>query len=175
MSSRTRHFELTIWPHVRSAYNVARWLTRNTQDAEDVVQESLLKAYKSIDAFRGGDARVWILSIVRNTALNLLQRRRADLPIDWNPLQPEPTDQTPNPESRLVNRARRDQLRDALKRLDPEFRDVLVLRELEDLSYKEIAAVLDIPQGTVMSRLSRARQRLLLELAPSQEVRHDLP
>jgi len=175
LDTKTRYFEVTVWPHVRSAYNFARWLVRNNHDAEDVVQEAFLKAFKSIESFRGGDARAWVLSIVRNTALNFLARRKPDERGEWTAEDNEPADRLPNPEREILQHARREEVRRALARLEPEFRDVIVLREIEDLSYKEIAAVLDIPIGTVMSRLSRARQRLLMELKPIHEVRYDLP
>ena len=174
VNTRTRHFDFLIWPHVRSAWNYARWLVRNNHDAEDVLQESLLKAWKSMDTFRGTDARSWVLSIVRNTAANFHTRQRPHAPFDWNAQQPEPADNGPSPERSLLDQARTTRLRDAIEQLDPEFREVIVLREIEELSYKEIAAVLNIPAGTVMSRLARARQRLLVTLSPSAEVRHEL-
>ncbi len=173
MDTRTRYFELTVWPHMRSAYNLARWLVRNGDDAEDIVQEAFLKAFKALDSFRGGDARVWMLSIVRNTAMNFLRSRKPDVAIDLS--QHEPADRSLDPEQGLLEASRRDQVRQAIARLESEFRETLVLREIEGLSYKEIAAVLDIPTGTVMSRLSRARQRLLTDLAPAKETRHELP
>ena len=174
MNIRARHFESVVWPHVRSAWNYARWLVRNNHDAEDVLQDSLLKAYKALDSFRGADARPWVLSIVRNTALNFHQREDRHRSLDWNPEQPEPPDTAPDPEQALLEQARSGRLREAIQNLDPEFREVIVLREIEELSYKEIAAVLDVPVGTVMSRLARARQRLLVALNPAQEVRHEL-
>jgi RNA polymerase sigma factor (sigma-70 family) len=173
VDTKTRYFELTVWPHMRSAYNLARWIVRNGEDAEDIVQEAFLKAFKALDSFRGGDARVWMLSIVRNTAMNFLRNRKQDTAIAL--VQLEPADRSPNPEQGLLEESRRDQVRRAIARLEPEFRETLVLREIEGLSYKEIAMVLDVPTGTVMSRLSRARQRLLIELAPAKEVRHELP
>jgi RNA polymerase sigma-70 factor, ECF subfamily len=172
VDTRSRYFELTVWPHMRSAYNLARWLVRNGDDAEDIVQEAFLKAFKALDRFRGGDARVWMLSIVRNTAMNFLRKRKPDVAIDLDQL--EPADRSPNPEQGLLEETRREQVRRAIARLEPEFRETLVLREIEGLSYKEIAAILDVPAGTVMSRLSRARQRLLSELAPAKEVRDEL-
>jgi RNA polymerase sigma factor (sigma-70 family) len=171
--TKTRYFELTVWPHVRSAYNLARWLVRNNDDAEDIVQEASLKAFKALDDFRGGDARVWMLAIVRNTAMNFLRSRKQDVSIDLD--QMEPADRSPNPEQGLLDDSRREQVRRAIAQLEPEFRETLVLREIEGLSYKEIAAVLNVPAGTVMSRLSRARQRLVIELTPTKEVRHELP
>ncbi len=173
MDTRTRYFELTVWPHMRSAYNLARWLVRDGDDAEDIVQEAFLKAFKALDSFRGGDARIWMLSIVRNTAMNFLRQRKPNVRIELDQL--DPADRSLNPEQGLLEESRREQVRQAIARLEREFRETLVLREIEGLSYKEIAAVLDVPIGTVMSRLSRARQRLLIELAPAKEVRHELP
>jgi RNA polymerase sigma-70 factor (ECF subfamily) len=173
LDTRIKYFELTVWPHVRSAYNLARWLVRNGDEAEDIVQEACMKAFKAIDTFRGGDARVWMLSIVRNTAMNSLRKRRPGDSIEAN--QIDLRDQSPDPEQDMLQRSRREQVHRAIARLEPEFRETLVLREIEGLSYKEIAAILDIPTGTVMSRLSRARQRLLTELTPAKEVRHELP
>jgi RNA polymerase sigma-70 factor, ECF subfamily len=158
---------------MRSAYNLARWLVRNGDDAEDIVQEAFLKAFKALDSFRGGDARVWMLSIVRNTTMNFLRQRKTDVGTELD--QIEPADRSPNPEQGLLEKSRRQQVRQAIARLEPEFRETLVLREIEGLSYKEIAAILDVPTGTVMSRLSRARQQLLTELTPAKEVRHELP
>jgi RNA polymerase sigma factor (sigma-70 family) len=159
---------------MRSAYNLARWLLGNGHDAEDVVQEAFLKAFKALDSFRGGDARGWTLSIVRNTAMNFLRDRKGKgaAPLDG---QMDPPDRAPNAERAMLEESRRRQVWQAIARLEPEFREALILREIEGLSYKEIAAVLDVPTGTVMSRLSRARQRLLHDLSPTQEVRHELP
>jgi len=175
VDTRIRYFELTVWPHMRSAYNLARWLVRNSDDAEDIVQEASLKAFQALDTFRGGDTRSWMLSIVRNTAMNFLRKRKPAVAFDRNVAQIEPPDRSPDPEQGMLDQSRREQVRRAIARLEPEFREALVLREIEGLSYKEIAAVLDIPIGTVMSRLSRARQRLLIDLSPSKEFRHELP
>jgi RNA polymerase sigma-70 factor (ECF subfamily) len=158
---------------MRSAYNLARWLVRNGDDAEDIVQDAFVKAFKALDGFRGGDARVWVLSIVRNTAMNFLRGRKQNVATDLDRL--EPADRSPNPEQGLLAESRREQVRQAIARLEPEFIEALVLREIEGLSYKEIASVLDVPTGTVMSRLSRARHQLLIELTPAKEVRHELP
>jgi RNA polymerase sigma-70 factor (ECF subfamily) len=174
VDTKVRYFELTVWPHVRAAHNFARWLVRDNHDAEDIVQESLLKAYKALDTFRGGDARAWMLSIVRNTAMNFLRGRKPDVTVDWS-AQRQPEDHAPDPERGLLDQSRREQVHRAISQLAPEFREAIVLREIEDLSYKEIASVLSIPIGTVMSRLSRARSLLLAELSGSKEVRHDVP
>ncbi|MFN7993945.1 MAG: sigma-70 family RNA polymerase sigma factor [Bryobacteraceae bacterium] len=173
MDNKVRYFELTVWPHVRTAYNFARWLVRNNHDAEDIVQESFLKAYQALETFRGGDARPWLLSIVRNTAANVLRRPKAELTADFSTAGREPEDHAPDPERSLLDRSRREQVHRAISQLAPEFQEVVVLREIEDLSYKEIAAVLNIPIGTVMSRLSRARGQLLVELC-TKEVSRDL-
>ncbi len=175
MDTKVRIFELTMWPHMRAAYNLARWLVRNDHDAEDIVQESFLKAYKAQESFRGNEARTWMLSIVRNTAMDFLRRYKSSGTITLDQPGFEPEDDSPDAERVLLERSRRDQLRRAISRLEPEFREALVLREIEGLSYKQIAAVLNIPMGTVMSRLSRARNQLLVELGGSKEVQHDLP
>jgi len=175
VNTRVRYFELTVWPHMRAAYNLARWLVRNEQDAEDVVQESFLKAYKAQESFRGTESKTWVLSIVRNTAIDFLRRLGTTAPVSLDEHPYEPEDRAPNPERILVERSRREQVRHAISQLAPEFREVIVLREIESLSYKEIAHALGIPMGTVMSRLSRARSLLLLELDSAKEVQHDLP
>ena len=166
MEDRRKYFEVAFWPHLRGAYNLARWLVGNQQDAEDVVQESFTKAYQAVDRFRGDDARAWLLAIVRNTSLTFLQRRKPNLEVEWTETLREPADGTPGPEKRLIQQARRDRVRDAIEHLPREFREALVLREIEGMAYKEIAWVLKVPIGTVMSRLSRARSLLLQELVP---------
>jgi RNA polymerase sigma-70 factor (ECF subfamily) len=168
LEDQRKYFELALWPHLRGAYNLARWLVGNPQDAEDVVQESFTKAYQAVDGFRGNDARAWLLAIVRNTSLNFIQRRRPKAEVEWSERLPEPADVTPGPEARLIQKARRDQVRSAIEQLPTEFREALVLREIEGMSYKEIAWVLKVPIGTVMSRLSRARNLLIQELAPEK-------
>ncbi len=154
-------FERILLPHMRAAYNLARWLTRSDQDAEDVVQEAYLRAVRFFGGFRGGDARAWLLTIVRNTAHTVRQRGReagAAVPIDED--TPEMEDESLGPEDLLLQKASGREVREALDALPVEFREVLVLRELEGLSYKEVAEVAQLPIGTVMSRLSRARTRL---------------
>jgi RNA polymerase sigma-70 factor (ECF subfamily) len=154
---------------------LARWLVRNDHDAEDIVQESFLKAYKAQESFRGSEAKTWMLSIVRNTAMDFLRRYKSSTTMTLDEPGYEPRDDSPDPERALLAESRRDQVRHAISQLEPEFREAIVLREIEGLSYKEIAAVLNIPMGTVMSRLSRARNLLLVELGGSKEVQHDLP
>jgi len=164
-------FEQAVLPHLTAAYNLARWLTGNDQDAEDAVQESYLRALKFFSGFRGGSSRPWLLAIVRNTCYTWLRRNRMeepgielddDLRIDSN---------SPSPEAILLAAARRDLVRRALEELPAEFREIVILREMEGLSYKEIAEVTAIPVGTVMSRLARARarlQKLLGEANPNE-------
>jgi RNA polymerase sigma factor (sigma-70 family) len=174
VDTKVRFFELTVWPHMRAAYNLARWLVRNDQDAEDIVQESFLKAFKAQESLRGSEAKTWILSIVRNTAMDFLRRLKSGSTVTLGEQGNEPEDEAPDPERLFLEQSRREQVRQAISHLAPEFREVVVLREIEGLSYKEIAFVLSIPLGTVMSRLSRARALLLVELGGSKEVQHDL-
>ena len=175
MDAKIRYFELTLWPHMRAAYNLARWLVRNDQDAEDIMQESFLKAYKAQESIRGGEAKTWMLSIVRNTAMDFRRRYKSAMAVPLGEQGYEPEDDSPDPERVLLEQSRREQVRHAITNLAEEFREVIVLREIEGLSYKEIASVLNIPMGTVMSRLSRARNLLLVELGGAKEVQHDLP
>lgn len=180
MDIKVRQFELTMWPHLRAAYNLARWLVRNDQDAEDIIQESFLKAFKAQASFRGTEARAWVLSIVRNTAMDFRRRDKSGVAVPLRDAGYDPRDGSPDPERVLLDQARRERVRQAISQLEPEFREVIVLREIEGLPYKEIASVLGIPMGTVMSRLSRARNQLLAELGGKKqpgatEVQHDLP
>ncbi len=165
---RLARFEQAVLPHLPAAYNLARWLTRNDHDAEDVVQEAYLRAYRSFDRFRGGaDGRAWLLAVVRNTCFTWLKQNRAhELATPFDESLHSPEAGPSEPERRLLQEASAALLREALGELPAEFREVLVLRELEGLSYKEIAAVADVPLGTVMSRLTRARARLQKCLAP---------
>jgi RNA polymerase sigma-70 factor, ECF subfamily len=162
LSERKRRFERLVLPHLDAAYNLARWLTRNDHDAQDVVQEAALRAYRFLDGLRG-EARPWLLAIVRNSCLSWLQvNRPADVAgFDDRALELQPADQD-GPEVLASRELDRRMLNEAIAALPAQFREVLVLRELEDLSYKEIARIADVPMGTVMSRLSRAR-RLLAE------------
>lgn len=164
MDDRTRQFELVLWPHMRAAYNFARWLVRNDHDAEDIVQEAFAKAFHGMDSFRGGDARAWLLAIVRNATMDFLRRNKPSHEVGWSDKIPEPVDRALDPEHSVLQQSRRDQVSVAISRLPPEFRETLVLREIEELSYKEIAFVLKVPIGTVMSRLCRARNLLVGEL-----------
>ncbi len=154
-------FETAVLPHLDAAFNLARWLTRNDADAEDVVQESYLRAFRFFGGFHGEDGRAWLLEIVRNTSYTWMQRNRSpelNMPLDDEPREVEGDDL--NPEELLLQKADAQTLRQAVEELPLEFREVLVLRELDEMSYKQIAAVADLPLGTVMSRLARARKRL---------------
>lgn len=154
-------FEQTVLPHLDAAYNLARWLTRNDHDAEDVVQEAYLRAFEFFGGFYGTDGRGWLLTIVRNTCYTWLRKNRAgELSTQFDEEIHHEEVASPNPEEILLQNADRQHLQDALEELPLEFRESLVLRELEGLSYKEIAEVSGVPLGTVMSRLARARDQL---------------
>ena len=154
-----------VLPLLPSAYNLARWLTRNAHDADDVVQEAFLRAYRFFPSFRGTDARAWVLTIVRNASWTFLRATRSKEVAFMLDESDEPVDTAASAEEDLVRRADGARLSRALDELPTEFREVVVLRELEELSYREIAEVAGIPIGTVMSRLARARRRLQAALA----------
>jgi RNA polymerase sigma factor (sigma-70 family) len=159
-------FERLFLPHLNAAYNLACWLTRNNQSAEDMVQEAYLRAWKSFDSFAGGDGRAWLLSIVRNTCYTWLQRNvtsNLDAVFDEE-IHSGETDAL-NPETELLQNQDKQLLRQAVEELPLQFREVLIMRELEGLSYREIADLAGLPVGTVMSRLARARKRLQIRLA----------
>ena len=166
-SSALARFEVAVLPHLDAAYTLARYLTRNAHDAEDVVQDACLRALKYFDGFRGEpgtSARAWVLTIVRNTAHSWHTQHRTDgLAVEFDEREHSPAVTNRQPEAR-------ETLGRALDRLAPEFREVIVLRELQGLSYKEISDVTAVPIGTVMSRLSRARARLQ-EALREEEVR----
>ena len=163
-AGHTQRFEQILLPHLAAGYNLARWLTRNDHDAEDVVQEAYLRAFRSFDRFRGGDPRAWLLTIVRNTCYTWLRRNQQGVAetADHDDVAADPETE---PETMWLRRADGQLLRAGLESLALEFREALVLRELEGLSYKEIADVTDVPLGTVMSRLARARKHLHTWLA----------
>jgi RNA polymerase sigma-70 factor (ECF subfamily) len=148
-------------PHLNAAYNLARWLLPNEADAEDVVQEAYLRAIRSFHTLRGSDGRPWLLGIVRNLCYDW-HRQTCRMP--RQDISPEQLDGirsvNPSPEAMLLEKGDRAELQEALDSLPPHLREVLILREFEELSYKQIAAVSGVREGTVMSRLSRARQRL---------------
>ena len=170
-SSKVERFEAVVLPHLDAAYTLARYLTRNEHDAEDVVQDACLRALKYFDGFRGGkgtSARAWLLAIVRNTAYTSRRRQRPD-ETEFDEAQHSDAVADEHPEAALLRSAAKESFARALDRLGPEFREVIVLRELEGLSYKEISEVMGVPVGTVMSRLSRARTRLQEALRGEQE------
>jgi RNA polymerase sigma-70 factor (ECF subfamily) len=157
-------FEQVFLPHLDAAYNLARWLLRNDQDAEDAVQDAYLRAYKAFPRFRGGEGKAWLMTIVRNVCYTHLKKSR--------------THETPEPFDEQIHQAAgQEELREAfrqkasaetiqqgLEKLPVEFREIIVLHDLEGLAYKQISSVLGIPIGTVMSRLARARARLRAEI-----------
>lgn len=152
-------FETQVLPHMGAAYNLARWLTRNDHDAEDVVQEAYLRAFRFWESFRGADPRAWLFAIVRNTCFTWLQQNRKPT-LELSEAMPDLTSESTNPEALLLASVDADRLRQAVEELPLEFREAIVLRELEGFSYKEISAITSVPMGTVMSRLARARNRL---------------
>ena len=158
------HFEQLVLPHVDAAFNLARWLLRSREDDQDVVQEALLRACRFFRGFHGEDVRAWLLQIVRNTCYSWLEKNRPrGLMVEFDEelhLQPVAT-----PESVAITNNDRERLSRALEALPSRFREVIVLRELEGCSYREIATIMSIPIGTVMSSLSRARRQLYLALA----------
>ena len=160
-SPRLSDFERKVLPHLDAAYNLARFIMRNDQDAEDVVQEAALRAFRFFDNFRGEHARAWFLSIVRNTSFTVLKRNR---PEESNVVFDEELHggQAPAMDAgAALDRAQdRQTVRTAIEQLPPEFREAITLRELEGASYKEIADIAEVPIGTVMSRLARARRQL---------------
>jgi RNA polymerase sigma-70 factor (ECF subfamily) len=166
--------------HLEAAYNLARWLMRNETEAEDLVQEAYLRAIRHFAGFRGGDGRAWLLTIVRNTCYNRLRRTGAsgqNTGFD-EAVHSTAGRHTPNPETLLLQAERTEMVRKSLAELPADSREVLVLRELEQLSYREIANIAGIPLGTVMSRLNRARQQLQQILlggaSPVSPPRHPL-
>ena len=154
-------FEQIVLPHLDAAYNLARWLTRNQHDAEDMVQEAYLRAFKFFNSFRGTDPRAWLLSIVRNCCYSRLKQNRSqELATMFDEEKHSLDADSSNPADLALQNADHEMLIKALNQLPVEFREVVVLRDLEGFSYKEIAEIANVPTGTVMSRLARARERL---------------
>ena len=163
-----RVFEEIVLPHLNAAFNYARWLTGNDEDAEDVVQDACLRAMRYFASLRDDDARAWLFAIVRNTWYSRLsQRSRSGDTAPRDDSHDEPPDNQLDPEALLLQRHAVARVRTALEQLPVDFREVIVLREIEGLSYKEIAAIVRVPIGTVMSRLARARDRLATMLTAS--------
>jgi len=154
-------FEQTIVPHMNAAYNIALWLTRNAHDAEDVVQEAYLRAFRFFGGFSGNDGKAWLLTIVRNTCLTWLRREHAaGSAVMFDEQTHSPDREKTNPEVMLLGKSNLGQLRECVEELPLDYREIVVLRELDELSYREISEIAGIPVGTVMSRLSRGRKRL---------------
>jgi RNA polymerase sigma factor (sigma-70 family) len=171
MDEASARFEQMFLPHLDAAHNLARWLTRNGHDAEDLVQEAYLRAFRFFGGFKGGDSRSWLLTIVRNTCYTWLQQnRRQELETVFDEEVHTSGSAAFNPEKPLLANADSQMLQQALEELPVTFREILVLRELEGLSYKEIADIADIPIGTVMSSLARARKRLRQSLVRSMKA-----
>jgi RNA polymerase sigma factor (sigma-70 family) len=171
--TRNSRFEQTIMPHLDAAYNLARWLTRNDSDAQDVVQDAYLRAFKYFDSFQSENPSAWLLAIVRNAGFTWMRRnRRSEEVVGSEPLDEEEVGNAEpllgggsrqlatDPETLLIEARDRAQVNELVAKLPAEFREVIVLREIQDLSYREIADIVGIPIGTVMSRLSRARKLL---------------
>ncbi len=175
---KTNKFEAIVLPHLDAAYNLARWLTRNEHNADDLVQTAFMRAFNFFDGFRGSDARAWLLTIVRNTYFTSLRDNRHERAAasfdeeelvqnanDGNERNTSSYDIGKNPESMLAARDTKRLVNQALASLPQQFREVIVLKEINELSYKEIADIADIPLGTVMSRLARGRELLREYLA----------
>ncbi len=163
--ARARRFREVALPYLDAAYNLARWLMRNEADAEDMVQDAYLRAFRYFDGFAGDNPRAWVLSIVRRVCFDGLRRRGQDREAIDPDTEVEAIEETPesaasNPETTLIRAADRELLDRLITSLPPAYREVIVLRELEELSYRDIADVIGVPLGTVMSRLARARGRL---------------
>jgi len=155
-------FEQTIVPHLNAAYNLARWLMRDSGDAEDAVHEAYLRAFRFFDGFKGGDGRAWLLAVVRNTCLTWLGRRSAAaVSVEFDERKHRGEREPEGTEEALIRDAKLRALRNCIEALPVEYREVIVMREMEELPYREIAEAASLPVGTVMSRLARGRARLL--------------
>ena len=165
------NFERDILPHLDAAYNLARWLMRNEQDAQDAVQEAYLRAFRFFPGFCGGNARAWLMKIVRNTCYTWLHaNRRLQDATEFDENLSPPNYHAPNPEELVLQSDNASLLREALENLPASLREVLILREIEGMSYREIADISGLPSGTVMSSLSRARGRLRQALTSVMNV-----
>jgi RNA polymerase sigma factor (sigma-70 family) len=181
MNDKRRRFEAQVLPHLDAAYNLARWFARPPLEADDILQDAMLRAFRAFDTFRGGDVKPWLLAIVRNCFLTAVARVRPErdvpLPADTETGADDPAliVADPDPETTLLQSEESRRLASVIATLPEDFREVLVLREMEDLSYREIAQVTGTPIGTVMSRLARARALLKEKwLGDVEGVRHAL-
>jgi RNA polymerase sigma-70 factor, ECF subfamily len=160
-TAKLARFEQALLPHLNAAHNLARWLVRNEQDAQDVVQEAYLRAFRFFDGFQGGDGRAWLLAIVRNTGRTWLQQAsKGDMATEFDEDQHSRYCPAPGPEAGMIRQAGIDLVRQCIDELPPEYKEAIVMREMEEMSYKEIAEATSVPIGTVMSRLARARARV---------------
>jgi RNA polymerase sigma-70 factor, ECF subfamily len=181
MDDKRQRFEAQALPHLDSAYNLARWLARPPADADDIVQDAMLRAYRGFDSVRGREVKPWLLAIVRNCFLTAAgqARQRANMPLPSDDLENGEiaiADDAPDPEVSTILTDQSRKLSKVIASLPHEFREVLVLREMEDLSYRDIAEVTRVPIGTVMSRLARARSLLKDKWMNEVEgVRHGVP
>jgi RNA polymerase sigma-70 factor, ECF subfamily len=166
-TTRRERFEQTVLPHLDAAYNLARWLTRNDQDAQDVTQEACLRAFRFFDGYQGGNMRAWLLTIVRNTCYTWLHQNRASgSAVEFDEeIHSGESSGGADPELQVLASAEKETLHRALEELPDIFREALVLREIEGMSYREIADVTSVSLGTVMSRLARGRTRLRKSLS----------
>ena len=169
--AQTSRFQALVLPHLDDAVNLAWWLAGNRSDAEDIVQEAMLRAFKYFDRFSGEKARPWLLAIVRNTCASWMQKNRprhltlvGDSAGEAEMEQSQQMETAPSPESQSERRELAREIDRAVAALPPDFREAILLREVQELSYKEIAAVLDVPIGTVMSRIARGRKLLQIQL-----------
>ena len=162
---RLKTFEQTVLPHLDAAYNLARWLAGNEADAQDVAQEACLRAFKFFGNFRGDNARAWLLTIVRNTFYTWLRKNRPAEIVELSDEMLEAGEISAGPEIPASRLGDAEAVQRAIAGLPVEFREMVVLREMEGLSYKEIAGLAGVPIGTVMSRLARARKLLQKQLA----------
>ena len=162
MEDRRRKFEAQALPHLDAVYNLARWLSSSPADADDIVQDAMLRAFRAFDGFRGGDVKAWLLTIVRNCSRNFGAdaRRRAHTPLPEEDTTTALVSESSDPEANAMQASESRKLDEAIALLPHEFREVLILREMEDMSYREIATATGAPIGTVMSRLARARAML---------------
>jgi len=169
--AKAMNFEETFLPHLNAAYNLARWLTRNPDDAQDIVQEAYLRAFRFFGGFHGSDGRSWFLTIVRNISYTWLKQNKSlELLTAFDDNLYLNESGAPDPETSQVLKSESEIVMAAVDQLPLEFREVIVLRELEELSYKEISQLLNVPIGTVMSRLARARKRLQKSLGKQESV-----
>jgi RNA polymerase sigma-70 factor (ECF subfamily) len=167
MQSQDESARVQLLSHLDAAYNLAYWLMRDGHDAEDIVQEAYMRAYRRFSTFKGENGRAWLLTIVRNCSYDLLKRNRTRSRNDAfdEKVHTTSTTSTRDPEAAVLREERAELVRNALTDLPPEYREILILREMEELSYSEIASTMGVPVGTVMSRLSRARNRLQQNLS----------